>query len=134
MAKILKDETVNKNISGVIHCFSSSIELAKTVLDMGFYISISGIVTFKKSDEIREIVKFVPIDRLLIETDAPYLAPVPFRGKTNEPSFIIHTAEVISSVKNVSLNKLAEITTNNFFSLFSKSIRPKFNPKFNLKT
>ncbi|MDC0074681.1 TatD family hydrolase [Alphaproteobacteria bacterium] len=134
MAKILKDETLNKNISGVIHCFSSSKKLAKTVLDLGFYISISGIITFKKSDEIREIAKFVPMDKLLIETDAPYLAPVPYRGKTNEPSLMIHTAEVISSVKSISLNRLAETTTNNFFKLFSKSIRPKFDPNFILKT
>ncbi len=106
------------NIRGVMHCFSSSQDLATKSLDLGFYISISGIVTFKKADDLRDIVKSVPLDRLLLETDAPYLAPVPKRGKRNEPAFMIHTAEVVADLKNVSMEKLAEVTTQNFKTLF----------------
>ena len=106
------------NITGVIHCFSGSQDLANKSLDLGFYISISGIVTFKKADELREIVKTVPLDRLLLETDAPYLTPIPHRGKRNEPAMMVHTAQVVADLKGVELTKLAEVTSQNFRDLF----------------
>ncbi|MGB0934466.1 MAG: TatD family hydrolase [Alphaproteobacteria bacterium] len=107
------------NISGIIHCFSGSQDLADKSLALGFYISISGIVTFKKADELREIVKSVPMDRLLIETDSPYLAPVPFRGKRNEPAFVVHTAECIAELKGISVEEVAAVTSQNYKKLFS---------------
>ncbi len=104
---------------GLIHCFSSTKELASKVLDNGFYISFSGIVTFKKASNLIDIVKYVPLDRILIETDAPYLAPEPFRGKRNEPSYVIHTLKKIAEIKKIKNDELAKITTENFFSLFT---------------
>lgn len=109
------------NTQGVFHCFSGSKELAKQALDLGFYISFSGIITFKKAESLREIVKFVPDDRLLVETDSPFLAPVPHRGKRCEPSFTKITAELIASLKEQNFEVIAEKTTNNFFKLFSKA-------------
>lgn len=106
---------------GVLHCFSGTRALAEAALDLGFYISVSGMITFKKAEDIRETVRQVPLDRLLLETDAPFLAPVPFRGKRNEPAFLIYTAEVVSKLKGISLAELAKITTENFFRLFSKA-------------
>ena len=120
-AVILKEEMGKGAFTGVIHCFSSGAELAKQALDLDFYISISGIVTFKKAEELRETVKLVPLDRLLVETDAPYLAPVPHRGKSNEPSFVTHTAAVVAELKGVTREELAARTTENFFRLFSKA-------------
>ena len=108
---------------GLIHCFSSGKELAKFALDIGFYISFSGIITFNKSNELRDIVKYVPIDRILVETDSPYLAPVPFRGGRNEPAFTKFTLEQVASIKRISSEKAAEITTKNFFQLFTKAQR-----------
>jgi TatD DNase family protein len=93
-------------------------------LEIGFYISISGIVTFKNAAELRTIVRDLPLDRLLIETDAPYLAPVPLRGKTNEPAFIVHTASAVAALKNVPVEELARETSANFFHLFTKAVRP----------
>ncbi len=110
-----------KDVGGVFHCFSSSMDLCRAALDRGFYISISGIVTFKKAENVHEAAAFVPLDRLLVETDAPYLAPVPFRGKRNEPAFVVHTAERIAEIKGVSLPTLAKATTENFLTLFSKT-------------
>ena len=104
---------------GLIHCFTSTKELAKKVLNKGFYISFSGIITFNKAYDLIEVVKYVPLDRILVETDAPYLAPVPFRGKRNEPSFITHTLKKIAEIKQKDVNEMAQITTNNFFKLFS---------------
>ena len=104
---------------GLIHCFTSTMELAKKVLDEGFYISFSGIITFKKVDDLIEVVKYVPLDRILVETDAPFLAPMPFRGKRNEPSFVTHTLEKIAEIKKKKVEDMAQITTNNFFNLFS---------------
>ena len=113
-------KAVNKfSTKGLIHCFTSTKDLAKKVLDKGFYISFSGIITFKKVDDLIDIVKYVPMDRILVETDSPYLAPVPFRGKRNEPSFITHTLNRIAEVKKKDVNEMAQITTNNFFKLFS---------------
>ncbi len=104
---------------GLIHCFTSTMELAKKVLDEGFYISFSGIITFKKVDDLIDVVKYVPLDRILVETDAPFLAPMPFRGKRNEPSFVTHTLKKISEIKKKKVEDMAQITTNNFFNLFS---------------
>ncbi len=104
---------------GLIHCFTSTMELAKKVLDEGFYISFSGIITFKKVDDLIDVVKYVPLDRILVETDAPFLAPMPFRGKRNEPSFVTHTLKKIAKIKRKNVKDMAQITTDNFFNLFS---------------
>ena len=103
---------------GVLHCFTENWEMAKAALDMGFYISISGIMTFRNAVELREVVKKLPLERLLIETDSPYLAPVPFRGKTNQPAYVTAVAEAIAHLKDVSLEQLAQVTTENFYNLF----------------
>jgi TatD DNase family protein len=105
-------------IRGVIHCFSGTQWLVQESLDLGFYISISGIITFKTAEDLRAVVKSVPLDHLLIETDAPYLAPIPHRGKRNEPAFIVHTAEMVADLKGISLSELAKITTHNAETLF----------------
>jgi len=118
---ILEEEGMS---SGVIHCFSTTRALSEPALALGFHISISGIVTFRNADELRGIVREIPVDRLLIETDAPYLAPVPLRGKTNEPSFIVHTAAKVAELKGVSVEELGRITSDNFFRLFAKARRP----------
>ncbi len=120
-AVILDEEMSKGPFTGVIHCFSSGPELAAKVLELGFYISFSGIVTFKKAEELREVAKTVPLDRILVETDSPYLAPVPHRGKTNEPAFVAHTAALVADLKGVSRDELAMQTTANFFRLFSKA-------------
>jgi len=103
---------------GVLHCFTESYEMAKAALDLGFYISISGIMTFRNADELRGVVKKLPLDRLLIETDSPYLAPVPYRGKTNQPAYVTAVAEAISELRGISVASLAEQTTANFYRLF----------------
>jgi len=121
IARILREEGAR---SGVLHCFSSGRGLAETALDLGFYISISGIVTFKNADELRAIVRDVPLDRLLVETDAPYLAPVPYRGKRNEPAYVAATAAAVAALKGIQPDALAEATTHNFFRLFRKAARP----------
>lgn len=118
---ILADEIGKGPFTGVIHCFSSGRGLAEKALELGFYISLSGIVTFKKADALREVVKIVPLDRILVETDSPYLAPVPHRGKTNEPAFVTHTATTVAEIKGVSRDDLARQTTENFFRLFAKA-------------
>ena len=107
--------------SGVFHCYTDNLENAKKILDLGFYISFSGIVTFKNSDDLRSIAKYVPDDRFLIETDCPYLTPVPYRGKVNEPAFVSLVAECIADVRKTTISKISEITTQNFFQLFSKA-------------
>ncbi len=104
---------------GVMHCFAEDWDVAKQALDIGFYISFSGIVTFKSAKAIQEVAQKAPLDRILVETDAPYLAPVPHRGKTNEPAFVRHTAEHVAALRGISLEKLAEATTSNFYTLFS---------------
>ncbi len=108
------------NITGVIHCFSETKWLADNAMDLGFYISIPGIITFKKSDDLRKIVATIPLERLLLETDAPFLAPVPYRGKQNEPAYMIKTAELLAELKNVSLTDIAKVTTANCQKLFQK--------------
>lgn len=105
-------------IGGVMHCFTESWEVAQKAMEMNFYISFSGIVTFKNAANLKETAKKIPLERMLIETDSPYLAPVPFRGKTNQPAYVRHVAEEIASLRNISLNEVAESTTKNFFSLF----------------
>ncbi|MDB2563268.1 TatD family hydrolase [Amylibacter sp.] len=121
MAAILKDEFKKGQYKCVMHCFSSSVELAKLSLELGFYLSMSGIITFKKSEELRSIFKLVPIDQVLVETDSPYLSPVPFRGKRNEPSYTAHTAEVGATIYGVDYITFANQTTKNFNKLFSKA-------------
>jgi TatD DNase family protein len=120
---ILAENKNNREFPGLLHCFTASKEFAAKMLDLGMYISISGIVTFKNAENIREALKYIPTDRLLVETDSPYLAPVPKRGKTNEPSYTKYVVEFIAELKGLSAEKLAEQTTNNFFKLFSKAKR-----------
>lgn len=110
-----------RSAGGVMHCFSENWEVARLALDIGFYISFSGIVTFKSAESLREVARKVPLDRMLVETDSPYLAPVPMRGKTNEPSYVRHTAERIAELRNMTLESIAETTTSNFFRLFSSA-------------
>ncbi|MFI5323719.1 MAG: TatD family hydrolase [Thermodesulfobacteriota bacterium] len=117
LIQILKSERVSDR-TGVIHCFTGNYETAKNYLDLGFYISFSGIVTFKKSEEIRDAAKRIPHDRILIETDSPYLAPVPLRGKTNEPANVKYVAETIAETRGISLEEIAELTTGNAERLF----------------
>lgn len=118
---ILRSEMKNSPFPGLIHCFTASKDFAKKMLDLGLYISIAGIVTFKNAQELQEIVRYIPLDRLLIETDSPYLAPHPMRGKSNEPAFVKYVAEKIAELKGISFQEVANITTNNFISLFTKA-------------
>jgi TatD DNase family protein len=101
-----------------MHCFTESLEVAQAAMAQGFYISFSGIVTFKSAKELQEVARAVPLERMLIETDSPYLAPVPFRGKMNEPGYVAHVGEFIATLKGVSLREVAERTSENFFNLF----------------
>ena len=119
--KILKEEGAH-TIGGVMHCFTESYEVAKAAMDMGFYISFSGIVTFKSAKDLQDTCKKVPLDRMLIETDSPYLAPIPFRGKTNEPAWVSKVGEFVADLKNVSIEALAMHTTNNFYQCFQIDI------------
>jgi TatD DNase family protein len=121
IADILEDEAPP---AGVLHCFSSGRGLAERALALGFYISISGIVTFRNADDLRAIVRDLPLERLLVETDAPYLAPVPHRGRRNEPAFVAATAAAVAGIKEVDAESLAAATTANFFKLFTKASRP----------
>ncbi|MBI1214584.1 MAG: YchF/TatD family DNA exonuclease [Alphaproteobacteria bacterium] len=118
--RLMRDAGQGK-AAGVMHCFSGGPRLAEESLALGFYISFSGILTFKKAEELREVAKMVPMDKVLVETDSPYLAPVPNRGKRNEPSYVVHTARVLAELKGVSPEALAEQTTENFFRLFNKA-------------
>ena len=118
---ILSEEMDRGRFTGVIHCFTGSDRLAAAALDLGFYISVSGIATFKKAEALRDVIKNVPLNSLLVETDAPYLAPQPHRGKRNEPSFVVHTAAMLAQLKGVTEDELASATTENFFRLFSKA-------------
>ena len=106
------------DVGGVLHCFTESLEMAKQAMEFGFYISISGIATFRNASELRDVVRALPLERLLIETDSPYLAPVPHRGKQNQPAFVRDVAEFIADLKGVSLETLAEVTSRNFHDLF----------------
>ena len=115
---ILNEEKKNSKIKVLIHCFTGSYDFAKKLIDINCYISVSGIITFKNSSELADTVSEIPLENLLIETDAPYLSPVPYRGKTNEPSYIIHTIQKLAQIKKVSRDKIIESTTNNFIKLF----------------
>ncbi len=117
--RLLRDVGQGK-VRGVMHCFTGTQWLADQALDIGFYISLSGILTFKKSQDLRDIAKTVPMDRLLVETDSPYLAPMPYRGKRNEPSYVVETAKVLADVKGVDYAAIAAQTTQNFYTLFDK--------------
>lgn len=122
---LLTEAYKEKPFGGVLHCFTGGWELASRAIDIGFYVSFSGILTFKNSQAIRDVAAQVPMDRLLVETDAPFLAPVPHRGQTNEPSYVIHTLGCLAEVKGVSTEEMARQTTENFFRLFSKVERPQ---------
>jgi len=122
--RIVREEAAGQPVKGLLHCFSSGRQVAEDAVDFGFHISLSGIVTFKKSDELRAIVADVPLDRILVETDAPYLAPMPYRGKRNEPAYVAHTAAAVAAVKGVSAEELARTSTDNFFRLFDRAPRP----------
>jgi TatD DNase family protein len=118
---IMREEMGKGAYPGVIHCFTASRDFAEVALDLGFYISLSGIVTFKNARDLQETAKFVPADRLLIETDAPFLAPVPVRGKTCEPAFVTHTARFVAELRGVPPQELMQTTADNFFTLFRKA-------------
>ena len=123
--RIMREEgagTDKGGVAGVMHCFTESLEVAEAALEMGFYISFSGIVTFKSAKDLQAVARAVPMERILIETDSPYLAPVPHRGKMNEPGFVCHVAEYLATLKEVPLSQVAEQTTDNFFNLF-KAVR-----------
>ena len=113
----------NLDSAGVLHCFTESLEMAKAALDLNYMISFSGIITFRNASDLRDVVKEVPLDKLLIETDAPYLAPVPHRGKKNEPKYVVEVAQCIADLKGISVEEVAEVTSNNFYSLFNKAYR-----------
>jgi TatD DNase family protein len=121
--EILENEQKNSAFPALLHCFSSSQALARKALDLGILISISGIVTFKNATQLQEIVKFLPLDSLLVETDSPYLAPTPFRGKTNQPAFTKHVIEFIAELKGLTFEEVASQTTKNFFKIF-KNAKP----------
>lgn len=125
MAAILREEYDQGPFNGLLHCFSSSRALAEAALAIGFSISFSGIVTFKNAADVRETAKAVPLDRLLVETDAPYLAPVPHRGKRNEPAFVADTAAVVATLRGMTTDDIAAASTANFFRLFAKARPPK---------
>ena len=120
-AEILSREVGKGGVGGVLHCFTGSAALARTALDLGFYISISGIVTFKNARDLQDVAKTIPQDRLLVETDSPFLAPVPHRGQTCEPAFVADTAAFLSDLRDEPLDELAAATTANFFRLFNKA-------------
>ncbi len=121
--QLMREENA-QDAGGVMHCFVEDWETASAALDLGFYISFSGIVTFKNAKDLKEIAKQVPLDRLLIETDSPYLAPVPNRGKTNQPAYVRHVAEYIAKLRDMSTEDVAQISSDNFYTLFSTAKRP----------
>jgi TatD DNase family protein len=120
MAQMLKEESGKGAFPAVLHCFTGGRDLAFTAIELGHYISFTGILTFKNSQALRDVARELPADRILVETDAPYLAPLPFRGKRNEPSYVIETAKVLAETRGVSADEIASQTTENFFRLFSK--------------
>jgi TatD DNase family protein len=122
-AAILTEEMREGAFTGVIHCFTASAEFARIALDLGMYISLSGIVTFKNAQDLQDVAKWLPEDRLLVETDAPFLAPIPHRGRTGEPAFVADTACFVAQLRGVAPEILAQQTSDNFYNLFSKAIR-----------
>jgi TatD DNase family protein len=123
VAAILEEEMAKRPFAAVLHCFTGGPELARRALEIGLYVSFSGILTFKKSDALRQIASDVPLDRLLVETDAPYLAPGKFRGKRNEPAYVVETARELANLRSISEEEIACTTTANFFRLYAKSPR-----------
>ena len=122
-AAILTEEMQEGAFTGVIHCFTASAEFARIALNLGMYISLSGIVTFKNAQDLQDVAKWLPDDRLLVETDAPFLAPIPHRGRTGEPAFVADTARFVAQLRGVAPDFLAQQTSDNFYNLFSKAIR-----------
>ena len=120
MARILTEETKRGPFPAVLHCFTAGRDLAMTAMELGLYIGFTGIITFKNGEALRDIAKDLPADRILVETDAPYLAPLPYRGKRNEPSYVVETAKMLAATRGVSAEDIAQQTTENFFRLFSK--------------
>ncbi len=118
--RVLEEEGAEQ-VGGVFHCFTESAEVARRALDLGFYISFSGIVTFKNAVDLKAIAQWAPLDRVLVETDSPYLAPVPFRGKINQPAYVLHVAQEIARLRDLALETVAEATTANFFRLFRQA-------------
>ena len=118
--KIIRKKIKEKNFNGVIHCFTGTKKFADEIIELGFYISASGIITFKKSFDLRDIFATIPYDKILVETDSPYLSPEPLRGKVNQPSHIIHTIKKLSEIRNISYNEIVNLTKLNFFKLFNK--------------
>ncbi len=116
---------VPQGLTGVLHCFTESLEMAEAAVELGFYISFSGIITFRNAELLREVVRQVPLDRILVETDSPYLAPVPYRGKSNQPKWVVEVAQCVADLKGVGLEQLGEITTANFKSLFNLPYLPE---------
>ena len=121
--RVLKEEGAD-TVGGVMHCFTENWEIASLALDLGFYLSFSGIVTFKNAAIVKEVARKCPLDRILVETDSPYLAPVPFRGKPNEPAYVRYVAEEIASLRSQSVETIHQATSDNFFSLFTHAKRP----------
>lgn len=115
--RIMQEEGAHQ-AGGVMHCFTESLEMAEAAIEMGFYISFSGIVTFKNAAQLREVAQKIPLDKILVETDSPYLAPVPFRGKTNQPAYVKYVAQAIADLRGTSLEAVMRATTQNFFNLF----------------
>ena len=125
--RILQEEAAGVaqgGVAGVLHCFTESLEMAEAAIDMGFYISFSGILSFKSAKELQAVARVLPLERILIETDAPYLAPMPHRGKTNEPGFVRHVGEFLADLRGISAKEVQQATTRNFFDLFSDAQRP----------
>lgn len=120
-ARMLSEEMAKGRFSGVIHCFTASADFAKIALGLGFYISLSGIVTFKNAKDLQEVARWLPVDRLLLETDSPFLAPVPHRGKTGEPGFVADTARYVAGIRGITFEQIAQQTSANFYRLFSKA-------------
>lgn len=120
--RLMKEEGAGE-AGGVMHCFTENWEIAEAALDQGFYISMSGIVTFKNAHTVREVAQRVPLDRLLVETDSPYLAPVPYRGKTNQPGYVKHVAEEVARLRGLNYQEVVDATTDNFFRLFPDALR-----------
>jgi TatD DNase family protein len=118
---IMREENAQK-IGGVMHCFTENMDVALQAIELGFYISFSGIVTFKNAVSIKEVAKQIPLDKLLVETDSPYLAPMPYRGKTNQPSYVKYVAEEIARLRGISFEEVSEATTDNFFRLFKHAV------------
>ena len=115
--RIMKEEGAIK-VGGVMHCFTESLDVAMAAIEMGFYISFSGIVTFKNATQIKEVAQAIPLDKILVETDSPYLAPIPFRGKINQPAYVKYVAQEIANLRGISLDAVMQATTDNFFTLF----------------